>query len=346
MYPTQKSPKISNIFFCEKCTYNCFSQQEYAEHILTDTHKNLHNPTKKSPKLAYKFFCESCNYKCCKQNEYNKHMLTNKHKTLQHPTSIEKTYTCNCGKIYKHSSTLYTHKKRCQLVITSPTSEKELRDTEPTDKELIMILIKENTELKTMMMEQHTSTQNMMMEVIKTGTHNTTNTNSHNKTFNLQFFLNETCKDAMNITDFVNSIQLQLSDLVRVGESGYVDGISNIIIKNLKQLDVTKRPVHCTDKKREVLYVKDANKWEKEDTENKIIRTAIKKVSHKNILMLPKFKDAHPDCSKSDSKYSDQYNKITIESFGGPGDDDSKKEDKIIKNISKTIVIERESDPL
>jgi hypothetical protein len=133
---------------------------------------------------------------------------------------------------------------------------------------------------------------------------------------------------------------------VRVGESGYVDGISNIIIKNLKQLDVTKRPVHCTDKKREVLYVKDEDKWEKEDPENKIIRKAIKKVSHKNILMLPQFKDAHPDCSKSDSKYSDQYNKIMVESFGGPGDDDDKKEDKIIKNLTKTIVIERETDPL
>ena len=195
-------------------------------------------------------------------------------------------------------------------------------------------------------MEQHTSTQNMMMEVIKTGTHNTTNTNSHNKSFNLNFFLNETCKDAMNITDFVNSIQLQLSDLERVGEVGYVDGISNIIIKNLKQLDVTKRPVHCTDKKREVLYVKDEDKWEKEEAENKLIRKAIKRVSHKNIQMIPQFKDAHPDCSKSVSKYSDQYNKIMVESFGGAGDDDAKKEDKIIRNLSKTIVIERETEPL
>ena len=150
----------------------------------------------------------------------------------------------------------------------------------------------------------------------------------------------------MNITDFVNSIQLQLSDLERVGEVGYVDGISNIIIKNLKQLDVTKRPVHCTDKKREVLYVKDENKWEKEEVENKLIRKAIKRVSHKNIQMIPQFKDAHPDCSKSVSKYSDQYNKIMVESFGGAGDDDAKKEDKIIRNLSKTIVIERETESL
>ena len=260
---------------------------------------------------------------------------------------VPNDYTCTlCKKTYKDPSGLWRHNKKCHLVAHTSVSEEKIIlkiDNEPADKELIMILIKENSDLKHMMLE----TQHMMMEVIKTGTHNTNNTNnSHNKTFNLQFFLNETCKDAMNITDFVNSIQLQLSDLEKVGELGYVDGISNIIMKNLKQLDVTKRPVHCTDKKREVLYIKDEDKWEKEATENKIIRKAIKRVSHKNILMLPKFKDAHPDWSKSDSKYSDQYNKIMVESFGGAGDDDSKKEDKIIKNISKTIVIERDQDPL
>ena len=292
------------------------------------------------------FSCEKCCFYTVKKFNYDKHMLTAKHiKSMfvnENVGESSKRSTCThictiCKKTYKEPSGLWRHKKICKLVTNTPTFEKEIIkiNDEPTDKDLIMILIKENSELK-----------NMMMEVIKTGTHNTTHTNSHNKTFNLQFFLNETCKDAMNITDFVNSIQLQLSDLVRVGESGYVDGISNIIIKNLKQLDVTKRPVHCTDKKREVLYVKDEDKWEKEDPENKIIRKAIKKVSHKNILMLPQFKDAHPDCSKSDSKYSDQYNKIMVESFGGPGDDDDKKEDKIIKNLTKTIVIERETDPL
>ena len=287
------------------------------------------------------FSCDKCRFYTVKKFNYDKHILTSKHlKSMivnenvgKSSKSSKNSHICTiCKKIYKEPSGLWRHKKICQLVTSTPFS-----DTEPTDKELIMILIKENSELK-----------NMMMEVIKTGTHNTTHNtnNSNNKTFNLQFFLNETCKDAMNITDFVNSIQLQLSDLVRVGELGYVDGISNIIIKNLKQLDVTKRPVHCTDKKREVLYVKDEDKWEKENAENKILRKAIKNVSHKNILMLPHFKDAHPDCLKSISKYSDQYNKIMIESFGGPGDDDSKKEDKIIKNITKTIMIEREPDPL
>jgi hypothetical protein len=312
---------------------------------------------KKVPKSQVLCVCEICDYSTSRKSQYDRHLATDKHHTNVlaingNESAIVKVPNDNictlCKKTYKDPSGLWRHKKKCQFVTHTIESEEKIIkiDNEPADKDLIMILIKENSDLKHMMQE----TQNMMMEVIKTGTHNTNNinniNNSHNKTFNLQFFLNETCKDAMNITDFVNSIQLQLSDLEKVGELGYVDGISNIIMKNLKQLDVTKRPVHCTDKKREVLYVKDENKWEKEDTENKTMRKAIKKVSHKNILMLPKFKDAHPDCSKSDSKYSDQYNKIMVESFGGHGDDDSKKEDKIIKNLTKTIVIERESDPI
>ena len=310
---------------------------------------------KKVPKSSAIYVCDICDYSTSRKSQYDRHLATDKHNinvlaingNAPAIVKVPNDYTCtNCKKTYKDPSGLWRHKKKCQLVTHISDAEEKIIlkiDNEPADKELIMILIKENSDLKHMMLE----TQHMMMEVIKTGTHNTNNTNnSHNKTFNLQFFLNETCKDAMNITDFVNSIQLQLSDLERVGKLGYVDGISNIIMKNLKLLDVTKRPVHCTDKKREVLYVKDENKWEKENTENKIIRKAIKRVSHKNILMLPHFKDAHPDCSKSDSKYSDQYNKIMVESFGGPGDDDSKKEDKIIKNLTKTIVIERDSDPI
>jgi hypothetical protein len=193
-----------------------------------------------------------------------------------------------------------------------------------------------------MMMEQ----SNIMLKAFENGTHNTnihntTTTNSHNKSFNLQFFLNETCKDAMNIMDFVNSIQLQLSDLERVGKLGYVEGISNIITTNLKALDVTQRPVHCTDKKREVLYVKDENTWEKDENKKKI-RRAIKRVASKNLNLLPKFKEVYPDCSKSSSLYSDQYNKIIVESCGGSGDNDYEKEEKIIKNIAKMVTIEKE----
>jgi hypothetical protein len=225
------------------------------------------------------------------------------------------------------------------------------------DKDLFFLLVKENSELKNVIMEtknymieQHQTTQNMMLEVIKNGTNNNNNnnnnnttnttTNSHNKAFNLNFFLNETCKDAMNITDFVESIKLQLSDLEKVGELGYVEGISNIIVKNLKDLDVTQRPVHCTDKKRETMYIKDEDKWEK-DEERKKMHKLVRKVADKNARMVPKFKEAHPDCGKSASRYSDQYNKIIMEAMGGRGDDDFEKEEKIIKRVSKEVTVEK-----
>jgi Txe/YoeB family toxin of Txe-Axe toxin-antitoxin module len=201
-------------------------------------------------------------------------------------------------------------------------------------------LIKDNSEFKNMVMEQQNKIfeqQSMVMKVLENGTNNTTiTTNSHNKAFNLNFFLNETCKDAMNIMDFVESIKLQLSDLERVGEKGYIEGISNIIIKNLKDLDVTQRPVHCTDKKRETIYVKDEDKWEKDD-ENKKMHKLVRKIQDKNFRMIQKFKEKYPNYNKASSKQSDVYNNIIIESMGGKGDNDFEKEEKIIKKVSKEI---------
>jgi hypothetical protein len=182
----------------------------------------------------------------------------------------------------------------------------------------------------------------MILEVIKNGTHNNTtnNTNISNKSFNLNLFLKETCKDAMNIMDFVESIKLQLSDLERVGEFGYVEGISNIIVKKLKELDITQRPVHCTDKKRETMYIKHDNKWEKDDNNIKMHKV-VKKVADKNARMILKYKEVHPDCGTYHSKFSDQYNKIIVEAMGGSGDNDFEKEEKIIRNVSKQIGIEK-----
>ena len=261
-----------------------------------------------------------------------KHLATDKHKNNENGSKMVENdsekllkvaqYKCECGKIYKYDSGYYRHKKNCQQVNIKFGDEL-------ADKDLILMLVKQNTEL---------------LEVLKNGTHNTNhshNTNSNNKTFNLQFFLNETCKDAMNIMDFIDSIKLQLSDLENVGKLGYVEGISNIITNNLKALDVTQRPVHCTDKKREVLYIKDENKWEKEDEEKRKIRKAIKRVASKNLNLLPKFKEEHPDCSKASSPFSDQYNKIIVESCGGSGNNDLEKEDKIIKNIAKNVIIDK-----
>ena len=313
-----------------------------------------------SQKSASKYFCEICDYETCKKSNYATHISSAKHKRvtngyiegqksaknqpkINQTQHIVEIFTCFCGKEYLHRQGLWRHKKNC-IIQESSVSEDEntiittnnITTNTITDKNLIMMLIKENSELKTMMMEQ----QSMMMKVIENGTHNTTHTNSHNKAFNLNLFLNETCKDAMNINDFVESIQLQVSDLENVGEIGFVEGISNIIVKNLNALDVTKRPVHCTDKKRETIYIKDENVWEKDESQCKM-RRMIKKVVSKNQRLIPKFKEQNPEYNKSSSKVSDKYNKLIIESMGGSGDNDAEKEDKIVRNIVKNVLVEK-----
>jgi hypothetical protein len=299
----------------------------------------MKNTTNNSPKIRQKFVCEKCDYICYKNSDYKKHLDSIKHNTTN-TTNIQQefSYNCECGKKYSHRASLYNHKKNCKIeefVENIDETENIVSDESTNKDQLILMLIKQNSEL----IKETSEFKNMMMEVIKNGTHNTT-TNSHNKAFNLNFFLNETCKDAMNITEFVESIKLQLSDLEKVGELGYVEGISNIIVKNLKNLDITQRPVHCTDQKRETMYIKDQDKWEKDD-EQKKMHKLVRKVADKNARMLPKFKEAHPDCIKSTSAYSDQYNKIIIEAMGGRGDNDFEKEEKIIKNVLKVATIEK-----
>jgi hypothetical protein len=208
-------------------------------------------PTQKSSDL---FVCECCNYSSSRKSQYHRHLETDKHKILQNPIfekfQPEKIYICDCGKKYKHSSTLYAHKKKCNIKIVTDSH------TESVDKDkIILMLINQNAELR----KEQTDIKELILEIVKNGTinnihnnttnnTNNTNTNSHNKAFNLNFFLNETCKNAMNITDFVDSIKLQLSDLMEIGEIGYVEGISKIIVKNLNNLDETIRPVHKYDK--------------------------------------------------------------------------------------------------
>ena len=295
--------------------------------------------TQKSPK----YFCEYCNIKTNNKKDYEKHIMTAKHSKLTNVNKMltenpQKDSICdfmcqNCNKEYKSRVGLWKHKKLCNIDIISETDKDENVDKD----QLILMLVKQNSEL----IKETSEFKNMMMEVIKNGTHNTTHTNSHNKTFNLQFFLNETCKDAMNIMDFVDSVKLQLSDLENVGKIGYVEGISSIIVKNLNSLDETKRPVHCTDSKREVMYVKDEDKWEKENESKQKMRKVIKHVAHKNTKLLKEYKTKYPGCEKSESKYSEKYDKLIIEAFGGKGDNDDEKENKIIRNIAKEVTIDK-----
>jgi len=308
---------------------------------------------KKLPKFcqnsAFKFTCKICDYNTSKKSSFDSHILSAKHQRMtkddaggQNSAKIlplpKETFFCSCGKEYQHRQGLWKHKKICDI-----SSENSIvKNTELTDKDLIVMLINENKELKTLMLEQ----QGMMIKVIENGTQNnsvnTTNnhTNSHNKAFNLNFFLNETCKEAMNIGDFVDSLKMELSDLERVGEKGYIEGITSIIVKNLKALDITKRPVHCTDKKRETIYIKDDNKWEK-DEDKSHMHKLIKRVVSKNMKLFSKFKEKHPDCMTYHSKFGDQYHKIVYESMGGKGDNDFEKNEKIIKNVLKEVVVDK-----
>jgi hypothetical protein len=285
---------------------------------------------KRAKKEQPNYNCVKCDFKCCKKYNWDRHIMTSKHIQVTQSEHLvtkkeqkgQKLCCEKCFKEYSSRNGLWKHKKVCNEGIPTYNNKNDIN----FDKELMLMLINQNKEL---------------LQIVKNGTtnnsHNTTHTNSHNKAFNLNFFLNETCKNAMNITDFVDSIKLQLTDLIDVGELGYVDGISKIIVKNLNNLDETIRPIHCTDKKRETMYVKDQGEWEKDDEKKTKITKAVKSIANKNIRLLPQFREKYPDYNNSTSKMSDTYEKMVIEAM--TTDDD--KNDKIITNISKVTSINK-----
>ncbi len=255
------------------------------------------------------------------------------------------TFICKCGNIYKERTGLWKHKKKCQYnkknEDLNENQNENLNENIPNKNDqsnkdnLIEYLIKENSEFKTLIMEL------IKKDSISNNNINST-INSHNKTFNLQFFLNEQCKDALNIGEFVDSIKLQLTDLENTGRMGYVEGVSKILIKNLNELDVIKRPIHCSDLKREVLYIKDNDQWTKEDDNKQVIKKAIKDVANKNIRQITEWASLNPDCKHSDSKKNNQYLNIVMNSMsGGTNEEQNNNIDKIIKNITKTVIIEK-----
>ncbi len=294
--------------------------------------------------LSKKYVCIKCDYYTSRKSNLDNHFRSARHhmeingNLLKQKLSSE--HNCqNCGKHYKTNAGLWKHKKTCSS--TNICQQSAVRPGAQITTELVMELIKDNKEMKQIILEQHNTIHNLVKNGVTYNCNNTTYTNSNNKAFNLQFFLNETCKDAMNINDFVESIKVQLCDLERFGEIGYVENISNIITTNLKALDITERPVHCTDKKRETIYIKDDNKWEKEDENNTKLRKVIKKIASKNYKLLSEYREKYPGCQYAESKHSDKYNKMVVETMGGVGNEDEK-EDKIIKTITKNILIDKD----
>jgi hypothetical protein len=306
---------------------------------------------KNQQKSAFKFYCENCDYGTCRKSNYDDHLDTDKHRRVtlglkmrqtsaKNQQNILDTFICTCGNKYKHRQGLWRHKKTCTNI--------NIQDLANEDKQqqLIEYLLKENSEFKQLMIEQqkHMLEQNKhMIELAKNAGHNTTNShNTTNNSFNLQFFLNETCKDAMNIMDFVSQLQVGLKDLEETGRLGFANGISKIFINGLKQINVNDRPIHCSDLKRETLYIKNNNEWNKEDEEKKLLTNALKHVAHKNIKQISEWTKEHPGFNDPDSKVNDRYLKIVSESMSGSTEDETNKNyTKIIKNIVKETVIDK-----
>ena len=293
------------------------------------------------------FVCENCVFSCRHRGDWKKHTETIKHKSVRPVTDFEqfaneKTpkkphYICEiCDKTYRSRNGLWGHSKKCKDNVVDIMPAATAHDASSNEIKMLTTLVID-------MMKNNQEIQKQMLEIIQNPPANIvtqTHTNSHNKVFSINLFLNEQCKDALNMSEFINSVQVQLSDLEQMGKLGYVNGISRIMLNSLKSLDVYKRPVHCSDAKRETLYIKENNKWEKEGPENTLIKKAIRRIDQKNIIILPKWKELYPSCGMSQSEHNDQYVKIINETMGGKSYDVNT-ENKIITTIAKEVVIDK-----
>ena len=306
------------------------------------------------------YYCERCDFKCSKKWHWSRHLTSSKHInvdiTISQCDKCVKCYKCICGKEYNHRQSLSLHKKKCNQPNINQEENVIIEQSHfippPIDLNLIMEVIKQNHDFKEMLFEQNKQMleqvkqnqelQKQVLDIAKNSGNTTisNNINSNNKQFNLQFFLNETCKDAMNITEFINSLKLQLDDLEYTGDNGYVAGVSKIFLQELNQLDVCKRPIHCSDIKREIFHIKNnENQWEKERV---LLIKMIKQITTQNIILLTTWREAHPGCEGYYHKLNDRYLKITGEALGSADDVvELRNFNKIIANVAKATLIDK-----
>ena len=330
---TENNPKRPNSFECKKCAFITSNKKDYSRHLLTAKHKKFTEFTEKNPKTPSEFICEICN------------------------------------KQYKSRMGLWKHQKKCTLKqepTQEPTQEPIEEPVEETpietsqnppimpDMSVFIDLLKQNQEFKELMVEQsrqmqetqqeNQELQKQLIEAVKVGQHieNQTNINNNNQKFNLNFFLNEQCKDAINMSDFLENMELNLEDLTETGRLGYVGGISRILVNKLQELDVYKRPMHCTDMKRETLYIKENDEWEKQVNSKEKIKTIINKVANENRKNLPQWRDEHPESQVFDTPENIEYMNICNVSLGGFGEDENRQyRDKILRSVVKEIMINK-----
>ena len=309
-----------------------------------------------APFYAEKNNCQLCDFKCSKNSDLKRHYLTLKHQNAAkmltnvdietaettENTSINKLLVCSCGKEYKHRQSLFVHRKKCKHLDknTEPTSDTN-SDSIPdlkSSENLIQYLLKENSDFK-----------NLIMELVKkdfinnTNNNNTiNNVNSHNKSFCLNVFLNDTCKGAMNMSEFVDTIKIQMSDLENFAHMDYPDGVSKILLKNLNNLDINLRPIHCSDLKRETVYIKENDEWTKEPDDMPNLKNAIKQIAFKNIKHINEWVKEHPGCRDPTTKQNVKYNKIVMNSMSGVTVQEQQENiEKIVKNVTKAVTIDK-----
>jgi len=302
-------------------------------------------PNNKNEKNASKYICEKCNFISSKYSNYNKHLLTPKHNRLTNPNEKEppqsNKYTCHCGKEYKHMSTLCNHKKNCKALELTNTNNERNPIENPS---LVVELLKQNQEFKDLILEERREFQKIIIEMAGNMGNNNNNTINSNNKFNLNVFLNEKCKDAMSLTDFIKSMEITMEDFIQTGELGFVDGLSRVMIERINNMDLYNRPIHCTDLKRETVYIKDAEKWEK-DSDKERLRKAVKGVAYKNDKMRPIWYEKTPEVDILGSENCEKFFKYSQAALGGYGKEETKSfEDKIMKNILKEVTIDKENN--
>ncbi len=296
--------EIATDLFCEKCNIVCKKKSDWERHILTIKHLSVKN--------NHKYDCEKCNYSTCNLRDWGKHIKTKKHIN----NGIEKTYECNkCNKQFASYKTHWSHKQKCIYI-----------NQQPNYSNVIETLIRENQDLKAtfvnemrnLVSEQTAETNRILLEITKTNKTviNNNTTNNNNQRFNINVFLNEKCKDAINFSDFVKNIQISYQDLENNAQLGFVDGISKIFLDNLKQLDITERPIHCTDVKRETMYIKDENTWTKQADDEKL-QKAIQTVSYRSMGKLAEWKKENPDYKDCNSEFSQRCVDIQLQTLAG-----------------------------
>ena len=307
------------------------------------------------------YTCESCSYNTAFKTHYFRHLESVKHQKTDTTTNLNQLSCLYCGLVYKSRAGLWKHVKLCKIIsndgkFNSETEEDDELKQPITDffsKDMLMEMFKQNTELKNIILEQNkiiAEQSKSMTTMAQNGIHSNTmnnshnHTNSHNKTFNLQFFLNEQCKDAMTLCDFMNSLKIGVKDLEHTGEVGFVNGISDIFIKGLSELDVYKRPIHCSDIKRETIYIKQPDGWAKDNNVigNPIMKRSVKYIVNKNFNNLKQWQEENPEYKDIDTKIHTKYMTIIEECFPGTTEEECDKNiNRVIQNIAKRTVIEK-----